>query len=301
MGLLLTSFGLGLRHGVDWDHIAAIADLSSSAPTRRRGYALSFLYAIGHAAVVFALGVAAIAFGSSLPSGFDEWMGRIAGLTLIALGLWVAVELARHGRDFRLRSRWMLILDGTFAGLRRVRTRRGGRRVSVEHEHGHEHVDETHETQHAHDHAHQEVEAIAPVPAVVVGASSAGRLRSRRHSHRHRHELALPSTASPYGTGTATGVGMLHGVGVESPTQIAIFVASTSIAGTRTGIVLLLAWVVGLVAANSILAVLAGFGMLHAEKNFAVYATIASVVAITSVVVGTALVFGADVLPAIEL
>jgi len=30
-GLILTALGFGLRHGIDWDHIAAIADISSSA------------------------------------------------------------------------------------------------------------------------------------------------------------------------------------------------------------------------------------------------------------------------------
>ena len=65
LGLLLTSFTLGLRHGFDWDHIAAIADLSGTAESRRRGFALSMLYALGHGAVVFTLGAIAIAAGSS--------------------------------------------------------------------------------------------------------------------------------------------------------------------------------------------------------------------------------------------
>ena len=50
-GLLATSFALGLRHGFDWDHIAAIADLNSTADERRRGFALSLYYALGHAVV----------------------------------------------------------------------------------------------------------------------------------------------------------------------------------------------------------------------------------------------------------
>ena len=34
-------------------------------------------------------------------------MGRVVGLTLVALGAWVLVGLARQGRDFRLRSRYL--------------------------------------------------------------------------------------------------------------------------------------------------------------------------------------------------
>lgn len=56
LGLLLTSVLLGMRHGIDWDHIAAISDLTSNSSSRRRGIALSGLYAGGHALVVFLLG-----------------------------------------------------------------------------------------------------------------------------------------------------------------------------------------------------------------------------------------------------
>ena len=302
-GLLLTSFGLGLRHGIDWDHIAAIADLSGTATSRRSGLVLSFLYAVGHAAVVFALGALAIAFGATLPEGVDTWMARVVGVTLVGLGVWVLVELARHGREFRLRSRWMLILDGTFAGLRRVSARNGQRRVSMEHEHDHSHGTEIHAEPLAHDHSHAAQAAEAPVHATASRRSrwSSALGRGRSHSHSHKHDLALPTTASRYGTGTAAGIGMLHGVGVESPTQIAVFVASTSIAGTGTGLLLLIAWVAGLIVANSVLAVLAAFGLLHAQRNFGIYATIAVVVALASIIIGAAFVGGFDVLADIDL
>jgi high-affinity nickel permease len=29
-GLLVTAFVLGLRHGIDWDHVAAIGDLAAN-------------------------------------------------------------------------------------------------------------------------------------------------------------------------------------------------------------------------------------------------------------------------------
>lgn len=316
LGLFLTSLSLGLRHGIDWDHIAAIADLSGTAPTRRRGFWLSFLYAVGHAAVVFVLGSVAILFGAAIPDALDTWMGRIVGLTLIALGIWVLIELLRRGRDFRLRSRWMLIIDGTFAGLRRVRDTASGRRITVQHDHGHEHEDlsrHQHDDAQAHDHAHveQRIEATVPVPTPAGAPVSSTGFRSRvaairmhghSHSHRHAHDLALPDTPDArYGSGTAAGIGMLHGVGFESPTQIAVFVASTSIGGTGVGLVLLFGWVVGLIVANSCLALLAGAGMLQAERNFAVYATLAVIVAVLSIAMGSLFLFELDVLPALDM
>ena len=63
IGLAFTALLLGLRHGFDWDHIAAIADLTGTAENRKRGMFLSLLYAVGHGVVVFALGVLAIIFG----------------------------------------------------------------------------------------------------------------------------------------------------------------------------------------------------------------------------------------------
>jgi cytochrome c biogenesis protein CcdA len=350
VGLLLTSLTLGMRHGVDWDHLAAIADLSSAASSRRRGFMLSLMYAVGHAAVVLVLGALAVVVGARLPDGVDTWSGRVVGVTLVVLGAWILVELARRGRDFRLRSRWILVLSGTFAGLRRVHQARTRRRLSVTHTHTH-----THEHQHGHDrpespaddgHAHQGLDRVhahdhghgsrrpstpeqgpiaapdlvgaGPVPheaemevspAVTPSPARSGRgwlaglslSHSHRHRHPHHHDLVLADQLGPNqpGNGTAAGIGLLHGIGIESPTQIAVFVASTSVSGTGTGVALLVAWVAGLVIANSVLAVLAGVGLLRAERHFAIYATVAVAVAVLSLAMGALMIAGLDVLPAL--
>ncbi len=305
LGLILTALGLGLRHGIDWDHIAAIADLSSSAQSRRRGFFLSMTYALGHGAVVFILGTLAIAFGLAIPDGLDAWMGRIVGITLIMLGGWILFELVRKGRDFRLRSRWMLVIDGTFAGLRRVRNGLSGRQITIEHEHAHEHdFDEiAHDTPPAHDHSHAPVPTVpSPVLTGTGGWRGLGqRLRARtHHSHTHAHALALPeSPDAAYGHRTASGIGMLHGVGIESPTQIAIFVAASSAAGVGFGLVLLGAWVLGLIIANAGLAFVAGAGVLNAERSFPIYAALAAIVSVLSIALGTLYLVGLDLLPAI--
>ena len=61
-------------------------------------------------------------------------MGRIVGLTLVGLGIWVLYSVyhfARVGGSFRLRSRWMLVFDGARYAWRRFQARL----------HGHEHVE----------------------------------------------------------------------------------------------------------------------------------------------------------------
>src|SRR5438067_3028910 len=107
-GLVATAFGFGFRHGIDWDHIAALTDITGSQDTPRRSLHLATLYALGHALVVFVLGSAAIVLAEQLPSGVDAVMERVVGATLILLGVYVFGSLVRHGRDFRMRSRWML-------------------------------------------------------------------------------------------------------------------------------------------------------------------------------------------------
>lgn len=339
LGLVLTAFAFGVRHGFDWDHIAAISDLSGSAESRRRGFSLSMLYAVGHAAVVLAIGVVIVLAGSAIPEGFaqalDQWMGRVVGVTLVALGLWIIVELVRKGRDFRLQSRWMLVLKGTFAGFRRVHrsidpaTRRSARHLEVEHDHEHDHEhghsDGAHDDVQAHDHDHLDqsgaFDVVEDRPLVGVNAAAESELgadsprwvsgwfggrhggshshphsHSHSHSHSHRHRMSLGDV----GGGAAVGIGVLHGVGIESPTQIALFTASAAVGQGVTAFALLMAWVVGLVVANAILAVVAGFGLLQAERYFTVYAAVAVTVGLLSVVMGAALL--ADVeLPLPEL
>src|SRR6478735_364928 len=117
IGLVLTALGFGFRHGIDWDHIAALTDITSSQEAPRRSMWFATLYALGHALVVFVLGFAAIVLAERLPAGIDAVMERFVGVTLVVLGCYVVYALVRHGRDFRMRSRWMLMLSAARRGL----------------------------------------------------------------------------------------------------------------------------------------------------------------------------------------
>jgi high-affinity nickel permease len=94
-----STFLFGLRHGVDYDHIAAISDLTSIQPDHSRAFRLGLTYAIGHACVVCTLGITAVAFGSTLPASWDKIMERIVGVTLIVLGVYVVLSLRSGIRD----------------------------------------------------------------------------------------------------------------------------------------------------------------------------------------------------------
>lgn len=300
VGVLVTGLLLGIRHGVDWDHIAAITDITSTtaaagaaeaahaeqhrsvtgdhhghggplelrahdagpgaatvapAITRTGGsrliateqleaIRLGTLYALGHGAVVVALGIAALSFGALLPEWLDPIMGRVVGLTLVGLGLWVLYSVyryARGGDTFRLRSRWMLVFDGVRYGWRRLQARL----------HGHEHVE--------------------------------------------------PLEMSSYGTRTAFGVGMIHGVGAETGTQVLLIAAVGGAASAGLGIPMLLAFVAGLLISNFAIVVLSSVGFAASQTRERIYVVVGAVAGTFSLILGWIFLFGMDpILPDLE-
>ena len=99
--LALVSCGLlGLRHGFDYDHLAAITDITSVQRTWREGMRLGLLYALGHAITVAILGAAAIFLHLGLPHRLDAVGERLVGATLIVLAVYVLIAFFRsrsHG------------------------------------------------------------------------------------------------------------------------------------------------------------------------------------------------------------
>ncbi len=276
IGLVATAFALGFRHGFDWDHLAALSDIAASQQSRRRSMALATLYALGHAAVAFAIGAAVIVASAHLPVSVGEAMERIVGVTLVALGVFVIASWARNGRDFRMPSRGMLLLVG-FRRLRRPRPAP----VVIEHEHDHP-VGEPHDLEHQH---------------ALVGVSPHGTVPT--HRHRHRHVAAMPDDPLPtYGGRVTFGVGMVHGIGFETPTQALVFVTAAGAGSRASGLLVLACFLVGLLAANSVVAVASTLGFTGAGSRARLYTLASLVAAAASLVLGLLYVLGkGDVLP----
>jgi cytochrome c biogenesis protein CcdA len=278
VGLVATAFALGFRHGFDWDHVAALGDIAASQESRRRSIALATFYALGHAAVAFAMGAAVIVASARLPESVGEITERIAGVTLVALGAWVIVSWARDGRDARMLSRGMLLLSA----FRRLRRR--PQVVVIEHEHEHR-VSE----QHVHDPEHERV----PVGRAGVAGSTAS------HRHRHTHIVALPDDPLPvYSGAAAAGVGMLHGVGFETPTQALVFVTAAGAGSRVAGLIVLACFLAGLLVANTLVAAAGTLGFTGASSRSRLYVVASLVAAATSVVLGLLYVVGkGDIMP----
>jgi high-affinity nickel-transport protein len=288
LGVLASAFFFGFRHGIDWDHIAAITDITSTQDSKGKSMLYGTLYALGHASVVFVIGSVAILIGQRLPSSIDSVMQRIVGFTLIVLGVYVFVGLARHGREFRMRSRWMLIFSSVRNTYRKLRPRKPSE-------------EQSHELEPVHMHAPGDEGGIALDVAddLPVSEWHHGHHGHPGHHH-HKHPEPGDDAFMNYGRATAFVVGMVHGIGAETPTQLLIFLTAAGTAGKAAGELVLGAFLIGLLVSNSIITLGSALGFLRASQNWRVYAGVAVLTATFSLVIGCLFFFGkATLLPAL--
>jgi len=180
-GALFSCCLLGLQHGVDWDHVAAISDVTGVQTSAREATHCGLLYALGHAATVGLLGISAIALKHALPASFSSWMQRIVGLTLVVLGGYLLIALA-NGSNTLSRGQ----------ALRAIVSRLCSRSATM-----------------------------------------------------------LP--ARQYGRKSSLGLGVLHGIGAETPTQLSMLLIAANLGGLGNGILGLTAFAGGMVVSNLVL------------------------------------------------
>jgi high-affinity nickel permease len=113
---------LGLRHGFDYDHLAAISDITAVQRSWKQGLRLGLTYAIGHAATVVLLGAAVILLHLPLPARLDAWAERLIGVTLVLLAFLVIGNLFRQDHSHRvMESRIALLVSSVQWAVWRVR------------------------------------------------------------------------------------------------------------------------------------------------------------------------------------
>jgi high-affinity nickel-transport protein len=142
-----------------------------------------------------------------------------------------------------------------------------------------------------HEHAHDPAEPHPDAHERVRVFAGSG--LPTEHRHGHRHIGALPDDPfMNYGKPTAFGVGMLHGVGAETPTQVLLFLAAAGAGGPVEGLVLLCCFLVGLLTSNTLIAAAGTFGFLGASRNWRVYLAVSVVTAAFSLGIGAIFVSG---------
>jgi high-affinity nickel-transport protein len=262
-----TTFTIGLRHGVDWDHVTAITDITGTEASRRRGTALALVYAAGHGAVVLVLGLLAAAAGQRLPEWVEPGMERVVGATLLLLGVALLRSLGRGER----RSRGVVMLDFLSSARRRFGR---DRVIELEHEHPHDHSG-----MHQHD-----VETIEPARSTV----------RTMHRHAHRHEVTLRQ----YGVPGALAIGALHGFGAETGTQAVVLMTASNAEGFGAAMIVIGTFVLGIFATTAGTAALASMGWTAAGGHERMGRVLTVAAAASSIVVGLAFLAGrSDLLP----
>lgn len=219
---LLALFGfalvVGIRHGFDLDHIAAITDITSSQSESFLGFLYAGLYALGHGLVVILLGIILLTIGQNIPEGLDTLFGKFVGITLIILGAYVLYSIFKDRKNFRLKSRWMLVFNAIQYGYHKL-------------------------------------------------------LHNFKTSHHH-------PTIPPFG------IGMIHGVGAETPTQVGAFLVLLGIGGGIKAILFLMFFVLGIFISNLAVAGLSLYGYKKLMKNQSIYIGIGIMTGIFSIVLG---------------
>jgi hypothetical protein len=230
---LFSAAVLGFRHGFDYDHIAAISDITSVEPSRARGMRMGLLYVLGHAATVAVLGGAVILFQRSLPPRIDNWAERAVGLTLVLLGIYVLGTLFREKASFRPRSR----------------------------------------------------------ASILIAAFRWAAWRTKTLFNPGVPPLAPEDTGS-YGHKSVFTIGVIHGLGAETPSQLLLFLLAANLGGIGRGFLGLGMFLAGLLLMNTIMTASAvGVFGASAAKPWLMRFVI-GLTAAYSLIVGTIFLFG---------
>ena len=119
------------------------------------------------------------------------------------------------------------------------------------------------------------------------------------HVHPHSHVVPAPSDPfTEYGIATCFGIGMIHGVGAETPSQVVLFTTAAGVSGAFGGVWVLVAFVVGLLLGNTILVAASASGFSGSQRLPVTYMVLAAATAVVSLAVGALYLSGrADLLP----
>lgn len=227
---------LGLKHGFDYDHLAAISDITAVQRDWKSGLRLGMTYALGHACMVAALGVMVLELHMGLPQGLDHWTERLIGLTLILLGLGVAAGILRKDA-------------------------------------------------HGHTHARVESRLAIAINGVLWLGWRVRQLWNRQAPRPERFQWM-------YNGKSVFLIGVLHGIGAETPSQLGLFFLTANLGGTSRGLFGLLAFAVGLVAMNALMTATMGGAFSAGGHHPRFYRLIAWTGAAYSFVIGCIFLFG---------
>jgi nickel/cobalt exporter len=211
MGALLAVTVWGAGHALTPGHgkTMVAAYLIGSRSTPWHALYLGLAVTLTHTLGVFALGLVAL-FASSyvLPEQLYPWLGAVSGLIVVGLG-----GAMLWGR------------------VRPLLARRGHDYLHGSHDQGHDHHDHSHEHEHPHDHSH---------------GHPHGHEHHHMHDHEHGHSHLPPgANGSPVTWRSLLGLGVSGGL-LPCPSALVLLLTAVSINRTALGMVLVVAFSLGL-------------------------------------------------------
>lgn len=211
---------IGMRHGVDGDHVAAIADMVGSEKKRRKQVSLGIMYAFGHGLIVLIIGLLSIYIGLKLPQSTLMLLEMLVGLTLIVLGCFILYSIFHQKTDYEYKSRLKILYD--FISKKVNRKKENGKNYS-------------------------------PVTFGIIGAFI---------------------------------IGVIHGIGVESPTQIAVLTNAVGVNNFTAAMMQLGLFVLGLLLSTVGITFCLSWGFMKARFKRKLFLVLGSITGIYSLGLG---------------
>lgn len=216
----------GVRHGMDADHIAAIADMVGTENQRKRQVKLGIMYAVGHGLIVLIIGMVAIFLGTQLPDSVLVFLEILVGASLILLGGFILFSILQTGSKYEYKSRLTIVYEF----LMRVTRRKNS--------------DDT---------------KLSPLSVGIVGALI---------------------------------IGIIHGLGVETPTQVLVITNAVGLNNLTAATMQLLLFVVGLLISTILITFFASWGFMKARYKKALFFILGAVTGMYSLGLGITIIYG---------
>lgn len=217
---------IGIKHGFDADHVAAIADMVGAEQKREKQVQLGVMYAIGHGSVVLLIGILAIYVGTQFSEGTIEVMEMLVGASLLLLGAFILYSIFQQRNSYEYKSRIRIVVEGVLKMFNKNK---------------------------------MEDKKLSPIGVGVLGAFV---------------------------------IGTIHGIGVETPTQVTIITSAVGLDNLSAALVQLFLFVVGLLFSTIVITLLASWGFMKAQLKKKIYVVLGSVTGIYSMVLGIWIILG---------
>jgi len=220
-----TAFALfiGFRHGMDSDHVAAIADMVGAEKQRARQIKMGVMYALGHGAIVLVIGLLAVLLGSRLPESFLGAMEVLVGVSLLVLGMFILYSVFKQRERYEYQSR-LEILYTLIARLLKKDQRK------------------------------LDLQKIGIVGAFLIG--------------------------------------VLHGIGAETPTQVMLISSSVGLNNLLFASLQIILFTLGLLAATVLVTYAASWGFMKAGTKRKLYILLGTLTGGYSVLLGISIIQG---------